>query len=205
MLVIGLTGGIGSGKSEVSRLFSELGVPIVDVDVISHQLTAKGQSTLQAIANQFGTIVLNKDGSLNRERLREIVFNNTEARYALEAIMHPAIYEEAMIELNRNKAIPYQILVVPLLFESTRYQKLINHSLVIDCDSATQIDRASKRDGSSKSQIEKIIAAQIPRETRNQLADDIITNNGSLDDLKEKVIQLNDKYRNTCAVTQSTS
>lgn len=205
MLVIGLTGGIGSGKSEVSRLFSELGVPIVDVDVISHQLTAKGQSTLQAIANQFGTIVLNKDGSLNRERLREIVFNNTEARYALEAIMHPAIYEEAMIELNRNKAIPYQILVVPLLFESTRYQKLINHSLVIDCDSATQIDRASKRDGSSKSQIEKIIAAQIPRETRNQLADDIITNNGSLDDLKEKVIQLNDKYRNTCATTQSTS
>lgn len=205
MLVIGLTGGIGSGKSEVSRLFSELGVPIVDVDVISHQLTAKGQSTLQAIANQFGTIVLNKDGSLNRERLREIVFNKPEARHALEAIMHPAIYEEAMIELNRNKAIPYQILVVPLLFESTRYQKLINHSLVIDCDSATQIDRASKRDGSSKSQIEKIIAAQIPRETRNQLADDIITNNGSLDDLKEKVIQLNDKYRNTCAVTQSTS
>ena len=205
MLVIGLTGGIGSGKSEVSRLFSELGVPIVDVDVISHQLTAKGQSTLQAIANQFGTIVLNKDGSLNRERLREIVFNKPEARHALEAIMHPAIYEEAMIELNRNKAIPYQILVVPLLFESTRYQKLINHSLVIDCDSATQIDRASKRDGSSKSQIEKIIAAQIPRETRNQLADDIITNNGSLDDLKEKVIQLNDKYRNTCAVNQSTS
>ncbi len=205
MLIIGLTGGIGSGKSEVSRLFSELGVPIVDVDVISHQLTAKGQSTLQAIANQFGTIVLNKDGSLNRERLREIVFNKPEARHALEAIMHPAIYEEAMIELNRNKAIPYQILVVPLLFESTRYQKLINHSLVIDCDSATQIDRASKRDGSSKSQIEKIIAAQIPRETRNQLADDIITNNGSLDDLKEKVIQLNDKYRNTCAVTQSTS
>lgn len=205
MFIVGLTGGIGCGKSEVSRLFSELGVPIVDVDVISHQLTAKGQTTLQAIANQFGTIVLNKDGSLNRERLREIVFNNTEARYALEAIMHPAIYEEAMIELNRNKAIPYQILVVPLLFESTRYQKLINHSLVIDCDSATQIDRASKRDGSSKSQIEKIIAAQIPRETRNQLADDIITNNGSLDDLKEKVIQLNDKYRNTCAATQSTS
>ena len=205
MFIVGLTGGIGCGKSEVSRLFSELGVPIVDVDVISHQLTAKGQATLQAIANQFGTDVLNKDGSLNREYLREIVFNNPEARHALEAIMHPAIYDQAMIELNRNKAIPYQILAVPLLFESTRYQKLINHSLVIDCDSATQIDRASKRDGSSKSQIEKIIAAQIPRETRNQLADDIITNNGSLDDLKEKVIQLNDKYRNTCAVTQSTS
>lgn len=205
MFIVGLTGGIGCGKSEVSRLFSELGVPIVDVDVISHQLTTKGQATLQAIANQFGTDVLNKDGTLNREYLREIVFNNPEARHALEVIMHPAIYEQAMIELNRNKAIPYQILAVPLLFENTRYQKLINRSLVIDCDSATQIDRASKRDGSSKSQIEKIIAAQIPRETRNQLADDIIINNGSLDELKEKVIQLNDKYRNTCAVTQSTS
>lgn len=205
MFIVGLTGGIGCGKSEVTRLFSELGVPIVDVDVISHQLTAKGQATLQAITNQFGTDVLNKDDSLNREYLREIVFNNPEARHALEAIMHPAIYDQAMTELNRNKAIPYQILAVPLLFESTRYQKMINRSLVIDCDSATQIDRASKRDGSSKSQIEKIIAAQIPRETRNQLADDIITNNGSLDELKEKVIQLNDKYRNTCAVTQSTS
>ena len=205
MFIVGLTGGIGCGKSEVTRLFSELGVPIVDVDMISHQLTAKGQATLQAIANQFGTDVLNKDDSLNRDYLREIVFNNPEARHALEAIMHPAIYDQAMIELNKNKVIPYQILAVPLLFESTRYQKMINRSLVIDCDSATQIDRASKRDGSSKSQIEKIIAAQIPRETRNQLADDIITNNGSLDELKEKVIQLNDKYRNTCAVTQSTS
>lgn len=205
MFIVGLTGGIGCGKSEVTRLFSELGVPVVDVDVISHQLTAKGQATLQAIANKFGTDVLNKDDSLNREYLREIVFNNPEARHALEAIMHPAIYEQAMIELNRNKDIPYQILAVPLLFESTRYQKMINRSLVIDCDSATQIDRASKRDGAKKSQIEKIIAAQIPRETRNQLADDIITNNGSLDELKEKVIQLNDKYRNTCAVTQSTS
>ena len=205
MFIVGLTGGIGCGKSEVSRLFSELGVPVVDVDVISHQLTAKGQSTLQAIVNQFGTNVLNEDSSLNRGYLREIVFNNPEARHALEAIMHPAIYEQAMIELNRNKATPYQIFSVPLLFESSRYQKLINRSLVIDCDSATQIDRASKRDGSSKSQIEKIIAAQTPRETRNQLADDIISNNGSLDELKEKVIQLNDKYRNTCAVTQSTS
>lgn len=205
MFIVGLTGGIGCGKSEVTRLFSELGVPVVDVDVISHQLTAKGQATLQAIANQFGTDVLNKDDSLNREYLREIIFNDPEARHALEAIMHPAIYDQAMIELNRNKDIPYQILAVPLLFESTRYQKMINRSLVIDCDSATQIDRASKRDGAKKSQIEKIIAAQIPRETRNQLADDIITNNGSLDELKEKVIQLNDKYRNTCAVTQSTS
>jgi dephospho-CoA kinase len=205
VFIIGLTGGIGSGKSEVSRLFSELGVPIVDVDLISHQLTEKGQSTLQAITHQFGANVLNKNGSLNREYLRETIFNDPHARHALEAIMHPAIYKQTLIELEKNTASPYQILAVPLLFESTRYQELINRSLVIDCDSATQINRAHKRDGASKSQIEKIIAAQIPRETRNQLADDIISNNGSLAELKEKVIQLNDKYRNTCVVKQSTS
>ena len=202
MFIVGLTGGIGCGKSEVSRLFSELGVPIVDVDIISHQLTAKGQKTLQAIVNQFGTDVLNNDGDLNREYLREIVFNNQEALHALEAITHPAIYEKTLIELEKNVGSPYQILAIPLLFESTKYQKLINRSLVIDSDTVTQIDRASKRDGASKSQIEKIIAAQMSRETRNQLADDIISNNGSLDELKQKVIQLNDKYRNTCAVNQ---
>jgi len=205
LYIIGLTGGIGCGKSEVSRFFSELGVPVVDVDIISHQLTTKGEATLQAIVNQFGKQVLHKNGSLNRAHLREIIFNDTEARNALEAIMHPAIFERTQIELKKNISMPYQVLVIPLLFENNRYQKLINRSLVIDCDTATQIDRASKRDGSSNTQIEKIIAAQLPRETRNQLADDIISNNGSLNELKEKVIQLNDKYRNTCAVNQSTS
>jgi dephospho-CoA kinase len=205
LYIIGLTGGIGCGKSEVSRLFSELGVPVVDVDIISHQLTTKGEATLQAIVNQFGKQVLHKNGSLNRAHLREIIFNDTEARNALEAIMHPAIFERTLIELKKNISVPYQVLTIPLLFENKRYQKLINRSLVIDCDTATQIDRASKRDGSSNTQIEKIIAAQLPREIRNQLADDIITNNGSLNELKEKVIQLNDKYRNTCAVNQSTS
>lgn len=205
MYIIGLTGGIGCGKSEVSRFFSELGVPVVDVDIISHQLTTKGEDTLQAIVNQFGKQVLHKNGSLNRAHLREIIFNDTEARNALEAIMHPAIFERTQIELKKNISMPYQVLVIPLLFENNRYQKLINRSLVIDCDTDTQIDRASKRDGSSNTQIEKIIAAQLPRETRNQLADDIISNNGSLNELKEKVIQLNDKYRNTCAVNQSTS
>jgi dephospho-CoA kinase len=205
LYIIGLTGGIGCGKSEVSRFFSELGVPVVDVDIISHQLTTKGEDTLQAIVNQFGKQVLHKNGSLNRAHLREIIFNDTEARNALEAIMHPAIFERTQIELKKNISMPYQVLVIPLLFENNRYQKLINRSLVIDCDTDTQIDRASKRDGSSNTQIEKIIAAQLPRETRNQLADDIISNNGSLNELKEKVIQLNDKYRNTCAVNQSTS
>lgn len=205
MFIIGLTGGIGSGKSEASRLFSELGVPVVDVDVISRALTTKGQASLKAIVNQFGNHILNLDGSLNRVRLREIIFENPEARHNLEKILHPAIYEQAAIQLNQNKNAPYQILAIPLLFESPRYQKLINRSLVIDSDINIQIARACKRDGSTQSQIEKIIASQISRETRNQLADDIISNNGSLEELKEKVLQLNDKYRNTCVVNHSTS
>ena len=205
MFIIGLTGGIGSGKSEVSRLFSELGVPVVDVDIISRALTAKGQVTLKTIVNQFGKHVLNQDGSLNRRELREIIFNQPEARHVLEEILHPAIYEEVLIQLKKNETAPYQILAIPLLFESSRYQKLINRSLVVDCDTNSQINRAIKRDGSSQSQIEKIIATQMSREARNQLADDIISNNGSLKELKEKVIQLNDKYRNTCVVKQSTS
>jgi dephospho-CoA kinase len=205
LFIIGLTGGIGSGKSEASRLFSELGVPIVDLDVISRELTANGQATLQLIVDQFGNHILNQDGSLNRGALREIIFENPVARKSLEEILHPAIYREAVIQLKKNQNAPYQILAVPLLFESSGYQKLINRSLVIDSDIKIQIDRACKRDGSTQSQIEKIIASQIPRETRNQLADDILSNNGSLEELKEKVLQLNDKYRNTCVVNQSTS
>ena len=205
MFIIGLTGGIGSGKSEASRLFSELGVPIVDLDVISRELTANGQATLQLIVDQFGNQILNQDGSLNRGALREVIFENPVARKSLEEILHPAIYQEAVIQLKKNQNAPYQILAIPLLFESSRYQNLINRSLVIDSDIKIQIDRACKRDGSTQSQIEKIIASQMPRETRNQLADDIVNNNGSLEELKEKVLQLNDKYRNTCVVKQSTS
>ena len=203
MYIVGMTGGIGSGKTEAARIFSEYGVPIVDVDHISHELTATGQPILKDIANAFGKEVLNSDGSLNRGALRQQVFASDSARKKLEAILHPAIYEKAMEALQKNASAPYQILAIPLLFESERYLKIINRSLVIDTEPSMQIARASQRDGLSKDAIQSIIDVQMPRDKRNALADDIIPNNGSLIDLRKKVRQLHERYINTCIFDQS--
>lgn len=205
MFIVAMTGGIGSGKSEAARLFSELGVPIVDVDIISHQLTAAGQPTLEELAKEFGDEVLNNDGSLNRGTLRQKVFANDDTRKRLEAILHPAIYEKAMAALQKNASAPYQILAIPLLFESDRYLNSINRSLVIDSTPEMQIARASKRDGLSRDAIQKIIDVQMPRGKRNALADDIILNNGSIAELREKIRQLHERYINTCIFNQSNS
>jgi len=194
-----MTGGIGSGKSEAAKAFAALGVPIVDLDGISHALTKPGQSTLAEITQVFGQAILNEKGELDRTALRQKIFSNEQAKIRLEAIMHPAIYKQVLQQLEQNKSAPYQILDIPLLFESDRYVKLIHRSLVIDCDPTTQIDRASKRSGLSETEVKKIIDAQMPREQRNQLADDVLTNNGSLEQLREKVAQLHEKYINTCA------
>lgn len=203
MYIVGLTGGIGSGKSEAAKLFAELGAPVVDVDVISHELTTKGQATLKKIAQVFGKDILSSDGSLNRTSLRQKVFADSEARKKLEAILHPAIYNKATERLQENASAPYQILAIPLLFESDRYLKIINRSLVIDSDTKLQIARASKRDGLLEADIQKIIDVQMPREKRNALADDIILNDGSIEKLKEKVKQVHEKYIHTCVIDNS--
>ena len=203
MYIVGLTGGIGSGKSEAAKLFAELGAPVVDVDVISHELTTKGQATLKKIAQVFGKDILNSDGSLNRAALRQKVFADSEAREKLEAILHPAIYNKATERLEENASAPYQILAIPLLFESDRYLKIINRSLVIDSDTKLQIARASKRDGLLEADIQKIIDVQMPREKRNALAEDIILNDGSIEELKEKVKQAHEKYIHTCVIDNS--
>lgn len=194
-----MTGGIGSGKSEAAKIFSQLGVPVVDVDAISHALTQPGQATLTEIACTFGSEILNEKGELNRAALRQKIFTNNDAKAQLEAIMHPAIYNQVLAQLEKNKSARYQVIDIPLLFESDRYLKLINRSLVIDCDTTTQINRASQRSGLSKHEIEKIIATQLSRAERNRLADDILVNDGSLKTLQEKVAQLHEKYINTCA------
>jgi dephospho-CoA kinase len=205
MYIVGLTGGIGSGKSEATRLFAQLGVPIVDLDIISHELTASGQGTLKEIAHTFGQDVLNDDGSLNRATLRHKVFADNKARKKLEAIIHPAIYNKAIEALAKNASAPYQILAIPLLFESDRYVNIINRSLVIDSDPTIQITRASKRDGVSQTEIQKVIDVQMPRIKRNSLADDIIINNGSIEDLEKKIRQLHERYINTCIFEKSNS
>jgi len=205
MYIVGMTGGIGSGKSEAARLFAEFGVPIVDVDLISHQLTASGQSTLLEITKAFGQSILYDDGNLNIAALREKVFTNIESRKKLESILHPAIFNKAIELLERNVSAPYQILAIPLLFESERYLEIISRSLVIDSTPEMQITRAALRDAIPASEIQKIINVQMPRTLRNSKADDIILNDGTIADLSEKVRQSHEKYINTCVLKKSNS
>lgn len=194
MFVVGLTGGIGCGKSEAARIFAKLGVPIVDVDVIARQLTTAGHPVLQEIITAFGPEYLDQDGSLNRAAMREKVFKDIAARKDLEGIMHPAIYEQALKEMEAHKDAPYQILAISLLFENNRYKNDVTRSLVIDCDEALQVERTMKRSGLSEEVVRGIMAAQVSRETRRKMAHDLIENNGTIDELRQKIEEIHKKY-----------
>lgn len=202
MFVVGLTGGIGCGKSEAARCFAKLDVPIVDVDVIARQLTAAGQETLREIIEVFGSEYLLADGNLDRAALREKVFNDMAARKDLESIMHPAIHVQALKELDQNIAAPYQILAISLLFENQRYKDNVTRSLVIDCDESLQVERTMKRSGISEQTVRGIMAAQVSRATRIKMADDLIENEGSLDELHQKVAEMHKKYMQACIVSE---
>ena len=203
MFVVGLTGGIGTGKSEAAKLFAELGVPVTDVDVISHQITGTNQPLIKDIEANFGYAYITPQGALNRAAMRKLVFNDDAARTKLNAILHPAIYDEALKQLEQNKHAPYQILAIPLLFESPRYSPHINRILLIDCDEATQIARVKLRSQLPESEILQIIKAQTPRKKLLLLANDIIKNNENVADLREKVMEIHQKYLNTCIVSKT--
>jgi dephospho-CoA kinase len=200
MYLVGLTGGIGSGKTEATRKFSALGVPVIDTDVIAHQLTSVGHPVLNKIIAEFGDAYLLVDGSLNRPAMREKVFKDPSARAKLEDILHPAIYDGVLSALEEHPKAPYQIIAVPLLFESDRYQKLVNRTLVIDCDESTQIARAVAR-GLTPADVRAIMAVQLSREKRTKLADDVIFNNGSLPELHQKIEDIHKNYMQTCIVS----
>lgn len=202
MFVVGLTGGIGCGKSEAARIFAKLGVPIVDVDVIARHLTTAGQPVLQEIISAFGTEFLGADGNLNRAAMREKVFTDIAARKDLEGIMHPAIYDQALLELSQNKSVPYQILAISLLFENNRYKNDVSRSLVIDCDEALQVSRTMQRSGLTEQVVRGIMAAQVSRDIRRKLADDLIENNGSIEELSKKIAEIHEKYIHTCIVSE---
>ena len=205
MLIIALTGGIGSGKSEAAKQFGLLGVPIVDTDIISHELTVVGQSILAEIGSAFGADFLLADGALNRAKLRAHVFENKEERLKLEAILHPDISARALKQLaeNESKLQPnYQILVLPLLFENDRYASIAHKVLVIDCDESLQIKRAMARSQLTETQVKAIMDAQVSRATRLALADEVIENNGTLTELIEKVANINKKFIKTCIVSK---
>jgi dephospho-CoA kinase len=205
MHIVALTGGIGSGKSEAARQFAQLGVPVVDTDVIAHELTAAGSPMLSEIERMFGTEVLNDDGSLNRGRLRAHVLNNPAERLRLEGLLHPAIYDRVLelIKGNESKLQPqYQVLVIPLLFENKRYHSVIDEILVIDCDENIQISRAMARSKLSAEEVKAMMAAQTSREVRLNGANEVIVNNSSLAELTEKVNKLHNKLIRTCIVSK---
>ncbi len=205
MYVVGLTGGIGCGKSEAARQFARLGVPVVDVDIISHSLTATGEPILDEIAKLFGMDFLTAEGALNRAKLRTHVFSNPAERKKLEALLHPAIQNRAIAQINDIRTRlqpPYLVLVVPLLFESNSYQSIVNRTVVIDCDESEQIKRTMARSQLSESEVKAIIQAQIPRATRRERADEVIGNNTSVEDLIEKVGNFHKKMIKTCIVSK---
>ena len=205
MTVVALTGGIGSGKSEAAKVFAELGVPVTDVDVISHHLTAANQALVEDIKTHFGSEYITPDGAMNRPAMRDLVFSDKNALAKLNAILHPAIYAQAIAQMQQHALAPYQIVVIPLLFESPNYLKHINRILLIDCDEKTQIARVKQRSQLSEAQILTIINAQTPRQKRLELADDVIENNENVENLRKKILAIHKNYINTCILSKTIS
>jgi len=192
MLIIGLTGGIGSGKSAVSRFFSELGVPVIDTDIISRQVVELGQPALQQIRQTFGDEILSANGELDRGRLRNIVFATPGKRAQLEAILHPLIQQEMLHQASLLNS-PYCIFAIPLLIEANQ-TGLVDRILVIDAPEKLRRQRIKQRDQLDDNQIDAIFAAQLPPQERLKHADDIIHNDSGLDHLRIQVIDLNRRY-----------
>ncbi len=192
MLKIGLTGGIGSGKSAAAEQFARLGAEVIDTDVLSRELVAPGQPALGEIVDEFGADILTAAGELDRSRLRERIFADTKARERLQDILHPRI-RSAMLARAQQLSAPYVVFVVPLLIE-TGQQALVDRVLVIDVAEHTQRRRVAARDGLSEARIDRVLAAQATRDRRLRAADDVIDNDGGRADLARQVEQLHQQY-----------
>lgn len=194
MAVVGLTGGIGSGKSTVARLFGALGVHWVDADDVAREVVEPGTPALEKIAEHFGQEILLPDGSLDRAALRRIVFDAPEDRTWLEGLLHPVIREELMRQLRPvNYSLPYVLLVSPLLLETDQHE-LVEKIVVVDVPLEVQIQRTMARDTNDREQVERIIAAQMPREQRLRKADDVVDNNLAMMDVEHQVEQLHQTF-----------
>ncbi len=194
MLVIGLTGGIGSGKSTVTSLFSSHGIPIIDADTIARQVTAPGQPALREICALFGEKIIDGNGQLKRKQLGKVIFSNQQKREQLEAILHPII-QQRMLEqaATVSHSTAYCILSIPLLLESG-WQQLVDRILVVDINEKSQLQRTMHRDNIARKTAQAIIDAQVNRQDRLLAADDIIDNQGRIDELQQQVQQLHQKY-----------
>ena len=194
MLTVGLTGGIGSGKSTVSDLFSNLGVPIIDTDSISHRLLEPDQSGYEKVIAHFGDKLLGKDQQIDRRQLRRVVFNDEAEKLWLEATLHPIIYQQTQQQIEQLEATAYVIVVIPLLFE-TDFRALLDRILVIDCSPETQIRRLTARDHIDLKLARLMLAQQWTNQARLERADDVIHNDSDLDmDLDQQVAKIHHKY-----------
>jgi dephospho-CoA kinase len=198
-LIVGLTGGIGSGKSAVADAFASLGVDVTDTDRLAHQLSAPGAPGYAAILAAFGSEFVEPDGTLDRAKLRNLVFSDPEARVRLEAILHPLIREGARSEV-RSWSSPYGLLIVPLLFE--RGGSIgVDRVLVVDCPEDEQVRRVVARSGLSADEVRAIMATQLPRGERLKRADDVLDNTGPQSAIEAKVAELHRRYTALAAAT----
>ena len=190
---VGLTGGIGSGKSAVATLLGELGASIIDTDAISHSLTAAGGDAMPAIATLFGSKYLTSEGALDRAAMRELVFSDQGARRQLESVLHPLIAQKTQDEANQANGL-YLIFVVPLLVESGRWKDRVDRILVVDCSEQLQIERVTRRNNLSAGQVEAIMATQANRAQRLAAANDVVVNETSLEALRAELEKLHQRY-----------
>ena len=191
---IGLTGGIGCGKTTVSALFAALGASVIDTDEIARGLTHPDGAAIPAIRHAFGSEFITSSGALDRERMRHLVFTDVNSKRILEGILHPLIRREADKLIAAARQRPYVILVVPLLLETGAYRELVRRTLVVDCDERLQITRTQQRSGLSEPEVRAIMATQTGREERLAAADDVITNDGDIPQLEDRVAELHRAY-----------
>ena len=191
-MIVGLTGGIGSGKSAAANFFQNEGITVIDADGLSREVIEEGTPGFASIVEYFGSKIIDSDGSINREHLRKEVFDDDKKKKLLESIIHPLVRELMVKKIAASKS-PYSIVMVPLIFE-TNSMSNYNRILVIDCDPKLQLERAMLRDNNSKAQIQKIMDTQCSREERISIANDVIPNNDSLENLKIRSIAMHKFY-----------
>lgn len=190
---IGLTGGIGSGKSSAAKIFQELGAAVIDTDEISHELTRAGGLALAMISEQFGADYLAADGSMDRAAMRRLIFEDPAAKKKLEAILHPMIRSAVKTRIAQTRA-PYVLIAVPLLLETGAYKDFISRVLVVDCDETLQVERTMHRSKLTIDEVRNIMAAQLPRQERLARADDVLRNDSDMAALRSQVAALHARY-----------
>lgn len=192
--IIGLTGGIGCGKSSVADVFAELGAAVIDTDRIAHQLTGAHGPAIPAIADAFSRDYLTAEGALNRPLMRELVFSDSLAKTRLEAILHPLIHQAAVAAIEHHRDAPYILLVVPLLLETQNYLPLVSRVLVVDCEEQQQISRTMARSQLSEATLMRIMNQQMSRQRRLEQADDVISNHNQPEFTRQQIIVLDQRY-----------